>query len=96
MVFDAHHHLVHDRLEGYDHPSMEVFLRAAASTWPDPAWQLVHISNGRGSLGDPCHADLVTRLPRCFRAAPWIEVEAKLKEEAIARLERILRGRSRG
>jgi UV DNA damage endonuclease len=91
MVFDAHHHLVHDRLATYGDPSMDVYMRAASGTWPDPAWQLVHISNGRGSLGDPRHADLVTRLPRCFRSAPWIEVEAKMKEEAIARLGRLLR-----
>jgi UV DNA damage endonuclease len=88
MVFDAHHHAVHDGLRSYDHPSVARFLEAARETWPDRTSQIVHISNGRESFSDSRHADLVTRMPACFRQAPWIEVEAKLKEEAIRRLRR--------
>ncbi len=90
MVFDAHHHLVHDALDSYDHASMERFLFAARDTWPDPAWQLVHISNGRDSLRDPCHHDYVSDMPACFAHAPWIEVEAKAKELAIESLQQAL------
>ncbi|MBD2106387.1 UV DNA damage repair endonuclease UvsE [Nodosilinea sp. FACHB-13] len=86
MVFDAHHHLIHERLDSYDHPSVEQMLTAARTTWPDPAWQLVHISNGCSALHDPRHSDLITAMPSSFRQAPWIEVEAKHKELAIAHL----------
>src|SRR3954468_20810490 len=49
MVFDAHHHIVHERLDSYDHPSVAHMLAQARATWADPAQQLVHISNGRAS-----------------------------------------------
>jgi len=87
MVFDAHHHIVRERLQSYDHPSVDRYLRLARETWPDPAWQLVHISNGRRSFNDMAHSDTIEHLPRSFRNAPWIEVEAKHKEVAIRLLK---------
>ncbi|WP_035987113.1 UV DNA damage repair endonuclease UvsE [Leptolyngbya sp. KIOST-1] len=86
LVFDAHHHLVHERLDSYDHPSVGQMLAAARTTWPEPTWQLVHISNGREALHDPRHSDLIAAMPTSYRQAPWIEVEAKHKEVAIAQL----------
>jgi UV DNA damage endonuclease len=86
MVFDAHHHLVHDRLTSYDDPSVRKALTQARGTWPEAAWQLTHISNGRESFGDMRHSDFITTMPACYREAPFIEVEAKAKEQAIARL----------
>ena len=86
MVFDAHHHVVHEKLDSYDDPSVGEMLALARETWPVPAWQMVHISNGRESFNDPRHSDLITDMPPAYRAAPWIEVEAKLKEVAIERL----------
>lgn len=88
MVFDAHHHVVHEGLESYDDPSVADTTLAAGATWPDPSWQLVHISNGRESFDDARHADYVDVMPSAFRSVPWIEVEAKMKERAIARLRR--------
>lgn len=88
MVFDAHHHVVHEGLASYDDPSVEEMTRAAAATWPDPEWQLVHISNGRDSFSDPKHADFIETMPAAYREVPWIEVEAKSKEEAVERLRR--------
>ncbi len=87
MVFDAHHHLVHEKLESYDDESVRSMLRAARETWPVPEWQLVHISNGRESFNDRNHSDLITVMPAAFRDAPWIEVEAKQKELAIEKLQ---------
>ncbi len=86
MVFDAHHHIVHDRLDSYDHRSVQQVLGQARRTWPEPQWQLTHISNGRESFGDLRHSDFITTMPSCYREAPWIEVEAKAKDQAIARL----------
>jgi len=86
MVFDAHHHVVHERLDSYDHPSVAEMVSAARETWPVPDWQLVHISNGRESFNDRHHSDLVTQLPAAYRGVPWIEVEAKHKELAIESL----------
>lgn len=86
MVFDAHHHLVHEKLANYDDPSVMEMLTAAQTTWPDPSWQLVHISNGREFLHDLRHSDLITVMPESFWNAPWIEVEAKHKEVAISKL----------
>jgi UV DNA damage endonuclease len=87
MVFDAHHHLVHEKLDSYDDESVGRALKAARETWPVPEWQLVHISNGRDSFNDRNHSDLISTMPAAFRDAPWIEVEAKQKELAIAKLQ---------
>jgi UV DNA damage endonuclease len=86
MVFDAHHHVIHEGLDSYEHPSVAEMLAAAATTWPHKDWQLVHISNGREAFNDRNHSDLITQMPSSYYNAPWIEVEAKLKEEAIAKL----------
>ncbi|KQQ93567.1 UV DNA damage repair endonuclease UvsE [Massilia sp. Leaf139] len=83
MVFDAHHHIVHEDLPSYDHPSVEEMLLKARETWAEPAHQLVHISNGRTGFNDRQHADLIDTMPSCYATAPWIEIEAKSKEEAI-------------
>ena len=86
MVFDAHHHVIHEGLDSYDHPSVAQMLTEARSTWPIPEWQMVHISNGREAFNDRSHSDLITVMPTSYRHAPWIEIEAKHKEEAIAKL----------
>ena len=86
MVFDAHHHIIHEHLETYDDPSVAEMLAAARTTWSVPEWQLVHISNGKDFFADPRHSDLITEMPNCYYQAPWIEVEAKFKELAIEKL----------
>jgi UV DNA damage endonuclease len=87
MVFDAHHHICHENLEDYDNESVENAFWAARETWANPENQLVHISNGRERFGDRAHHDLIVTMPQVFRFAPWIEVEAKHKEIAIAKLQ---------
>jgi len=87
MVFDAHHHICHENLEDYDNESVENAFWAARETWANPDLQLVHISNGREKFGDRAHSDLIFTMPEVFRFAPWIEVEAKHKEIAIAKLQ---------
>lgn len=87
MVFDAHHHIVHERLDSYDHASVAEMVEAARGTWAVPEWQLVHISNGRESFNDRQHSDLVSVMPAAFRRVPWIEVEAKHKELAVEKLQ---------
>ncbi|MEG4395979.1 UV DNA damage repair endonuclease UvsE [Microcoleus sp. BROC3] len=86
MVFDAHHHVIHEHLETYDDPSVAEMLAAARTTWSVPELQLVHISNGKDFFADPRHSDLITEMPNCYYQAPWIEVEAKFKELAIEKL----------
>jgi UV DNA damage endonuclease len=86
MVFDAHHHVIHEHLETYDDPSVAEMLAAARTTWSVPESQLVHISNGKEFFADPRHSDLITEMPNCYYQAPWIEVEAKFKELAIEKL----------
>ena len=87
MVFDAHHHICHEGLQDYNNESVEKAFWAARETWADPANQMVHISNGREKFGDRAHSDLIFTMPDVFRFAPWIEVEAKHKEIAIAKLQ---------
>lgn len=87
MVFDAHHHFCHEGLTSYDHPSVTEMFYAARSTWANPEWQLVHISNGEKAFNDRQHSELITIMPSVYREAPWIEIEAKAKEQAIARLQ---------
>jgi UV DNA damage endonuclease len=87
MVFDAHHHVVHEKLESYEDLSVAVMLAAARTTWTIPEWQLVHISNGQDFFQDRKHSGLIFDMPSAYKNAPWIEIEAKLKEEAIARLQ---------
>ena len=87
MVFDAHHHIVHEKLEDYNNESVEKCFYAARETWKNPDNQMVHISNGRERFGDRAHSDLIFTMPDVFRFAPWIEVEAKHKELAIEKLQ---------
>ncbi|MCB0061510.1 MAG: hypothetical protein KDE19_05330 [Caldilineaceae bacterium] len=94
MVFDAHHHVCHENLESYDHPSIAAMVTAARTTWPDPTWQVLHISNGREGFCDRRHSDLVTEMPDAYWGAEWVEVEAKHKEEAIKVLRRQRRQRN--
>jgi UV DNA damage endonuclease len=86
MVFDAHHHICHENLDSYDDPSVTAMFNAARETWANPEWQLVHISNGEQAFKDRKHSNLITDMPSVYRQAPWIEVEAKQKEAAIAHL----------
>ncbi|BAY18277.1 UV-endonuclease UvdE [Anabaenopsis circularis NIES-21] len=86
LVFDAHHHICHENLDSYNDPSVATMFEAARSTWKNPDWQLVHISNGETAFKDRKHSDLITDMPDIYYQAPWIEVEAKQKEEAIAHL----------
>jgi UV DNA damage endonuclease len=83
MVFDPHHHVVKEKLDSYEHPSIAEMVRKSRDTWPHPYWQLAHISNGREFFGDPRHSDLITTMPTALLEVPWVEVEAKAKEEAI-------------
>jgi UV DNA damage endonuclease len=86
MVFDAHHHICHESLDSYDDPSVAEMFYAARETWVNSQWQVVHISNGEEAFNDRKHSDLINAMPDVYRQAPWIEVEAKGKEEAIAHL----------
>ncbi len=86
MAFDIHHHIVKEKLSGCEHPGIARLLRAARATWPRPDWQIVHVSNGEKSLHDPKHSETVEVLPGAALKAPWMEVEAKGKENAIERL----------
>jgi UV DNA damage endonuclease len=95
MVFDAHHHVVREKLDSYEHPSVREMTLAARETWrPHPDWQFVHISNGDASFGDPRHSDKIKRFPTAFLDVSWVEVEAKGKEDAILPLRRRLLKRS--
>lgn len=86
MVFDAHHHVCREVIGNYNDSSIWEFVAAARATWSVPEWQLVHISNGREYFIDPRHSDLITDMPDAYWDTPWIEVEAKHKELAIAKL----------
>lgn len=86
MVFDCHHHVIKESLSSYDHASVARFTRLAAETWPEPAWQVCHVSNGETAFRDRYHSQHITMMPRAFKKVPWIEVEARGKEQAIASL----------
>ena len=86
MIFDNHHHAIKEKLVASDDPTMAEMVAAARDTWPDPAWQVVHLSNGKDAFLDREHSELVTDMPAAYRGVPWIEVEAKGKETAIAEL----------
>jgi UV DNA damage endonuclease len=94
MVFDAHHHIVSEELSSYDDPSVAEMLAKARATWAVPEHQLVHISNGREGFNDRQHADLIDTMPASYAQAPWIEIEAKMKEEAIDGLRHWPAGRA--
>jgi UV DNA damage endonuclease len=44
------------------------------------------LSNGRISFRDRNHSDLIAEVPPAFEVVPWIEVESKGKDRAIADL----------
>ncbi len=83
FVFDCHHHVIHDQLDSYDHPSVAYYTDAARETWSNPDWQLCHVSNGDAAFRDRYHSELITRMPKAFKSVPWLEVEARGKERAI-------------
>ncbi len=87
MLFDAHHHVIHEQVDTYEDSTVAEMLEAARSTWATPEWQMVHISNGADTFRDQRHSDYITVVPSSYRHAPWIEVEAKQKELAIKKLE---------
>ncbi|UBV43367.1 UV DNA damage repair endonuclease UvsE [Deinococcus taeanensis] len=86
LILDAHHHVVHDRLPDQEHPSVREWVLAARRTWHPPEWQVVHLSNGLDGPQDRRHSHLISHLPSAYHDVPWIEVEAKGKEEALADL----------
>ena len=88
MLFDCHHHVIHDRLATYDHESVARFTAAAAATWPDPALATYHVSNGDAAFRDRYHSRFITMMPRAFADVPYLEIEARGKEEAILALRR--------
>lgn len=88
MIFDAHHHLIFEKCKDYEDPSIRTAMELARTTWaPNEDWQLVHISNGTDGLHDRRHADFIDVMPSCYADAEWIEVEARGKEEAIAKIK---------
>ncbi|PYE55019.1 UV DNA damage repair endonuclease UvsE [Deinococcus yavapaiensis] len=87
MVFDAHHHVIKEKLLNYEDESVERFTRAARDTWPNPDDQLVHLSNGKEGILDRRHSDLIDTFPTAFLKVKWVEIEAKGKEDAIADLQ---------
>lgn len=87
MVFDAHHHVIHEELESLQHPSIADYTGLARQTWQPHDWQIVHLSNGRTTSQDQKHSDLINVIPESYRSVIWIEVEAKAKEVAIETLQ---------
>jgi UV DNA damage endonuclease len=86
LVYDAHHHVVHDKLPDQDDPAVRGWVLQARATWTPPEWQVVHLSNGIEGPHDRRHSHLITHLPSAYSDVPWIEVEAKGKEEAVGAL----------
>jgi len=87
MIFDNLHHAIKEKLETYDDVSIAKFVKLARHTWPDPSWQIVHLSNGNASFRDRNHSELIVDIPKAYARVPWIEVEAKGKECAIRKLK---------
>ena len=90
LIFDAHHHVVRGKLSSQDDPSVREWVLAARATWIPPEWQVVHLSNGIDGPQDRRHTDLITHFPDAYRDVPWIEVEAKGKELALAGLPQLM------
>ena len=86
MIFDAHHHVVKEKLASQEDPSVRDWVLKARATWTPPEWQVVHLSSGIDGPQDRRHTDLITDFPSAYLDVPWIEVEAKGKELALADL----------
>jgi UV DNA damage endonuclease len=93
MIFDAHHHVIHEKLAGLDDPSIAAFTQLARRTWQPQDWQVVHLSNGRTKPQDQKHSDTIHTIPASYETVSWIEVEAKAKEVAINHLETFWNGK---
>ncbi|GGR14489.1 UV DNA damage repair endonuclease UvsE [Deinococcus ruber] len=86
LIFDAHHHVVREKLASQEDPSVREWVLKARATWTPPEWQVVHLSSGIDGPQDRRHTDLITQFPSAYLDVPWIEVEAKGKELALADL----------
>ncbi len=82
-LFDCHHHVIKDKLDSYDDPSVTEMTLAARETWPKPSWQVCHVSNGETAFRDRYHAEFARMMPKAFADVPWLEVESRGKEQAI-------------
>jgi UV DNA damage repair endonuclease len=85
VVFDAHHETVRARCAP-DAPDLHRHAELALRTWPDPTWALGHLSNGIDGPHDRRHSDLITRVHPSLSLLPWLDVEAKGKQDAIRHL----------
>ncbi len=47
LLFDAHHHIIHEKVDSYEDASVAEMFALARSTWSTPEWQTVHISMGQ-------------------------------------------------
>ncbi|MDV6373295.1 UV DNA damage repair endonuclease UvsE [Deinococcus arenicola] len=86
LVYDGHHHVIHDKLPDQNDPAVREWVLKARATWTPLDWQVVHLSNGIDGPQDRRHSHLITHLPPAFADVGWIEVEAKGKEEAVGGL----------
>jgi len=87
MIFDNLHHAIKEKIDTYSDPTFAHCVKASRKTWaPHEDWQIVHLSNGKESFLDRTHSDYIADLPPACKSVQWIEVEARGKELAIARL----------
>jgi len=90
VLFDFHHSLVSNRCGSYTHRIIKEEFDLAKQTWTTPEWITTHISNGEKDILDRKHSDYIEKYPPCMLEAPWLEVESKLKEKSVFRLQALL------
>lgn len=72
ILYDAHHSVVMNKLDSFNHHLVRMELEMAANTWEDKTWQVVHISNGAAGFNDRSHSDYINNMPHCYRDIPFI------------------------
>ncbi|HEY9576485.1 MAG TPA: UV DNA damage repair endonuclease UvsE [Pseudobacillus sp.] len=94
VCFDIHHH----RCNHEDEADTEEILTRVFQSWPAGQTPKMHISSGRNAVADPAHHDYILEedfeafLQKLGGRDVDIMCEAKMKEQAVLRLQRLYPG----
>lgn len=92
IVFDIHHALVMHKLNTYSHKDLYHQFLLAKDTWENNNIQLCHLSNGKSFFNDRSHSDYIVNYPDFIEEIPYLDIEAKCKNESIFKLRELLYG----
>lgn len=90
ILFDFHHSLISNKCTNYNDEIIAEEFELAKSTWENKKLITTHISNGHEGLLNRKHSEYIEKYPKVMLEAPWIECEARGKENSIYKLKELM------